>query len=93
MTAADIAFGRFVIWKGLRALIVDIQWRVHRTQVQIRVAGGHLHWVAPSELAAACALDPTMRASIATSDDASGAITTSDDASGAIASSGERGPQ
>ena len=50
MTTEDIAFGRFVVWKGLKALIVDIQWRAHRTQVQIRVAGGHLHWTTPAEL-------------------------------------------
>lgn len=53
MTTADIRFGKFVLWRGLRGLIVDIQWRVHRTQVQIRVAGGHLHWVAPAELSEA----------------------------------------
>jgi len=50
MTTSDIAFGRMVIWKGLKAIIVDIQWRAHRTQVQIRVAGGHLHWASPAEL-------------------------------------------
>jgi hypothetical protein len=50
MTTSDIAFGRFVMWRGIKGIIVDIQWRAHRTQVQIRVAGGHLHWASPAEL-------------------------------------------
>lgn len=50
MSAADLAFGRRVIWRGMDALIVDIRWRARRTQVQIRVIGGHLHWANPSEL-------------------------------------------
>ena len=50
MTTADIAFGRFVTWRGLRCLIVDINWRVRRTSVQIRVPGGALRWVSPDEL-------------------------------------------
>jgi len=50
MTTADIAFGKRVVWRKLPAVIVDIVWRVDRTSVQIRVAGGHLHWADPGEL-------------------------------------------
>ena len=53
MTTTDVHFGQFVVWRGLRALVVDICWRAHRTQVQIRVAGGHLHWASPAELSEA----------------------------------------
>lgn len=49
MSAADLAFGRFVVWRGLRGLIVDIRWGI-QPRVQIRVAGGHLHWTTPAEL-------------------------------------------
>jgi hypothetical protein len=49
MTTADLAFNRRVIWRGLKARIVDIQWRVDRTQVQIRVTGGRTHWTTPAE--------------------------------------------
>ena len=50
MTTADLAYGRFVNWRGLRGLIVDIQWRGRTARAQIRVIGGYLHWVNPSEL-------------------------------------------
>lgn len=51
MTIADLAYGRFVTWRGLRALVVDIQ-HGPRLRVQIRVAGGRLHWVSPAALEA-----------------------------------------
>lgn len=50
MTATQLAYGKRVVWRGLRAVIIDIYWRVDRTQVQIRVVGGHLHWARPEEL-------------------------------------------
>jgi len=54
MTTSDIAFGRFVMWRGLRAIIVDIQWRGHHARVRVQVAGGHLHWASPAELSEVC---------------------------------------
>jgi hypothetical protein len=49
MTTSELAFGKFVIWKGLRAIVVDIRW--HATPlVQIRVAGGHTHWTTADRL-------------------------------------------
>lgn len=50
MSAADLAFGRFVVWRGLRALIVDIQWRCGTARVRVQVVGGHCHWTSPAEL-------------------------------------------
>jgi hypothetical protein len=52
MSASDLAFGRFVVWHGLRALIVDIQWHGRAARVQVQVAGGHTHWASPNELEA-----------------------------------------
>lgn len=50
MSANDLAFGRRVVWRGLRAEIVDIRPGWRGTVVRIRVAGGHQHWTTPAEL-------------------------------------------
>lgn len=52
MTIADLAFGRKVIWRGLRAEIVDIHYRSSGIAVRVRVIGGHQHWTTPAELEA-----------------------------------------
>ncbi len=41
MTTADLAYGRRVIWRGLPATIVDIQWS-RAPRVQIKIAGGRV---------------------------------------------------
>jgi hypothetical protein len=50
MTTSDIAFGKFVYWKNLKGIIVDIQWRGSHARVRVQVKGGHLHWASPAEL-------------------------------------------
>lgn len=49
MIAADLAYGRRVVWRGLSAEIVDVIWS-HRVTVWIRVAGGKQFRVTPDEL-------------------------------------------
>jgi len=50
VTAAQLAFGRRVLWRGLRAEIVDIRWNQHTVNVCVRVNGGHTHWAKVEEL-------------------------------------------
>lgn len=50
MTTADLCLNRRVIWHGLPARIIDIQWSQHSAHVRVVVAGGHEHWARPDEL-------------------------------------------
>lgn len=51
MSDNDIRLGQFVTWRGMRALVVDRQYRADpRPHIQIQVAGGHRHWATPAEL-------------------------------------------
>lgn len=53
MTAADLAFGRVVIWRGQTATIIDIDWqRLNALKVRIRIplAQPRTRWVAAREL-------------------------------------------
>ena len=52
MSAADLAYGRVVRWRGLRAEIVDIHYRSYGVAVRVRVIGGYQHWTTPAELEA-----------------------------------------
>jgi hypothetical protein len=49
MSIADLAFGKWVWWRGLKGQIVDIRW-ARTPLVQIRVLGGHTHWTTPDRL-------------------------------------------
>jgi hypothetical protein len=49
MSSTELAFGKRVIWRNLRAEIVDIRWAA-TPLVQIRVVGGHTHWTTPDRL-------------------------------------------
>jgi regulation of enolase protein 1 (concanavalin A-like superfamily) len=50
MSTSDLAFGRKVVWRGLRAEIVDIRVSRRGAAVRIRVIGGYQHWTTPAEL-------------------------------------------
>jgi hypothetical protein len=50
MKTENLAINRRVIWRGLRARIVDIRWHGLRATVRIVVLGGHEHWSKPEDL-------------------------------------------
>jgi len=50
MTASQVAYGKRVVWRGLRAEIVDIQWNQYIVRVCVRVVGGKQHWTKIEEL-------------------------------------------
>jgi hypothetical protein len=50
VSPAQLRYGRKVIWRNLRAEIVDIVWHARGVNVQIRVVGGRQHWTTPAEL-------------------------------------------
>lgn len=53
MSAADLAYGRRVVWQGHTAEIIDIDWqRIHAVRVRIRTptAQPRTRWVLASDL-------------------------------------------
>jgi hypothetical protein len=50
MTAAQLAYGRRVVYRGLRGEIVNIRWSTRNVIVQVRLSSGRECWATPAEL-------------------------------------------
>ncbi len=50
MTAAQLAFGKIVLWQKLPAEIIDIQWNQHTVRVRVKVRGMKPQWTKIEEL-------------------------------------------